>query len=204
MLIMFLLCVCVSLKSTVELHIDLFSLFPLATRKPRVTSVAYLGMDFMPYVNQILLLVQYHSFALLLFSASRFLPVCDMAQLTLLYPASLSHLEPLQHCLHVCFILPCLPRAFLWLLVHKDQVRPPHLSTITLSSFKFPPYSDWHPRIQTLISWERDAYWPSMGQVSTLSSGRCAMPWVTQHSQGSRSPPLRAQAQILHPGIQPP
>lgn len=163
------------------LNVDLFSLFPLAIRKPRVTSVAYLSMDFMSYVNQILLLAQYHSFTLLLFSAFRFLLVCGMARLTLLYPASLSHLKPLQHSLRVCFILPSLLGGFLWLLVHKDQVRPPHLSTITLSSFKFPPYSDCHPRIQTLIFWERHAYWPSMSQVSTLSSDSCAMGWVTRH-----------------------
>lgn len=72
------LCICASLKSTVGLKVDLFSLFPLATRKPRVNSVAHLNMAFMLYVNHILLLVQYHFFVLRLFSASYVLLICSM------------------------------------------------------------------------------------------------------------------------------
>lgn len=62
-LVFFLSCMFLcSLKSTVGLKVGLFPLFPLATRKPRVDSMARLNADFMSHVNHILLLVQYHSY----------------------------------------------------------------------------------------------------------------------------------------------
>lgn len=81
---------CVCLKSTVDLKVDLFALFPLATRKPRVKAVARLNADLMSHVKHILLLVQYHSY-LLFFSRPPFSLTCSRTGLTLLSPASLSH-----------------------------------------------------------------------------------------------------------------
>lgn len=110
------------------------------------------------------LLIQHHSFILLSFSASYLWLIGNMVWLVLSCPASLSHLKPLQPSLHVCFILPFLQRALLRLLMHKGQVKLPPLPIPTFSPFKLP-----HPRMQTLICEEIDAYCPKLGQASTSS-----------------------------------